>query len=398
MASELQETKKLKRRVLEAAALGSVKLLRGLVDTYHEYIAKGYRKRRRQASKKLRRMKGEHAASKSSSRHRKKRWRSGGREARYSEEKRRWKETQESEFTDSESSNSEEAITDSSGTDTEEKMGRKPIPSLPEIVNAKDVRGLTPLHHACYAGSDKAVKYLISKGASVHFRDERGNTPLHIAAKLRLASLVSLLVTHGADIEAFNDDSETPSDIMAKNEKTKKAESDYVEQQRWYNHLADEMSADEWWGESFSEPPEPQEWESILETMAEKCQAKGLYDDDFVSGRCKTRQEKVRTEKKPEEKPRKDKAGAAYMGRKGISPEEVDLPKNTTLVDTRNYHQRWQNFSKSYNLCLSYADVPFPVPVGREETLVQVLLQGIHPSLHRDVLRKEILKWHPGLF
>ena len=41
----------------------------------------------------------------------------------------------------------------------------------------------TPLHWACFAGSDTAIYYLLAWGADVNSRDNLGNTALHLAIK-----------------------------------------------------------------------------------------------------------------------------------------------------------------------------------------------------------------------
>ena len=41
----------------------------------------------------------------------------------------------------------------------------------------------TPLHWACFAGSDTAIYYLLAWGLEVNARDNLGNTPLHLAIK-----------------------------------------------------------------------------------------------------------------------------------------------------------------------------------------------------------------------
>jgi ankyrin repeat protein len=43
-------------------------------------------------------------------------------------------------------------------------------------VNAKDPRGLTPLHEAARWGWNDVVKFLVANGADVNAKDTRGNT------------------------------------------------------------------------------------------------------------------------------------------------------------------------------------------------------------------------------
>ena len=48
-------------------------------------------------------------------------------------------------------------------------------------VNARDARGLTPLHEASRWGWNQVVTFLVERGADLHARDNRGMTPLDSA-------------------------------------------------------------------------------------------------------------------------------------------------------------------------------------------------------------------------
>jgi len=41
----------------------------------------------------------------------------------------------------------------------------------------------SPLHWACFAGSDTAIYYLLAWGVDVNAKDNLGNTALHLAVK-----------------------------------------------------------------------------------------------------------------------------------------------------------------------------------------------------------------------
>ena len=50
-------------------------------------------------------------------------------------------------------------------------------------INSVDYEQSTPLHWACFAGSDTAIYYLQSWGSKVNAKDNVGNTPLHLAVR-----------------------------------------------------------------------------------------------------------------------------------------------------------------------------------------------------------------------
>ena len=123
------------------------------------------------------------------------------------------------------------------------------IEQNPELVNAKDKDGRTPLHWACRGvhlevvkflvdkgadvnsedsnkivplhslgvrNSTKAIEILISKGANVDAKDYGGNTALHYAAMYDAADAVALLIDKGADIEIRDDYGRTPLILCAR--------------------------------------------------------------------------------------------------------------------------------------------------------------------------------------
>lgn len=66
-------------------------------------------------------------------------------------------------------------------------------------VNAKDIRGMTPLHHAAGAWSQEMAELLIQNGAEVNARDSAGCTPLDLVRdKVLYPELVEYLRSCGA--------------------------------------------------------------------------------------------------------------------------------------------------------------------------------------------------------
>jgi len=84
----------------------------------------------------------------------------------------------------------------------------KMIAASPELVNAHDRAGATPLHHAGGFGNLATMKLLLEHGADVNAGNKRKSTPLfwslHDEAKVRL------LVDHGANVNARSIDGRTP--------------------------------------------------------------------------------------------------------------------------------------------------------------------------------------------
>ena len=69
---------------------------------------------------------------------------------------------------------------------------------LPTIPGDYDSR--TPLHLAAAEGQDKAVQYLLAKGADVNFKDRWGNTALVDAVKSGHGQVVEQILSRGGSI------------------------------------------------------------------------------------------------------------------------------------------------------------------------------------------------------
>ena len=86
-------------------------------------------------------------------------------------------------------------------------------------VNAKDKRGMTPLHLAALFEHKEVVELLISKGADVNAKNKHGKTPLHQAAQGKgfffttNEHIFEQLIDAGSDVNARDKDGATPLDL-----------------------------------------------------------------------------------------------------------------------------------------------------------------------------------------
>ena len=64
--------------------------------------------------------------------------------------------------------------------------------------NAKDIKGLTPLHLACRENATDCVKLLLENGALIEAKEDRGLTPLHYTCHKNAADCVRMLFEYGA--------------------------------------------------------------------------------------------------------------------------------------------------------------------------------------------------------
>ncbi|MBN2440225.1 MAG: ankyrin repeat domain-containing protein [Spirochaetales bacterium] len=77
----------------------------------------------------------------------------------------------------------------------------------PEV---KDIKDLTPLHHACKYGSYLCAGELVKGGARVDATTIFNTQPLHYAAEKGYTTIVELLLEHGAPINGIPNDEKPP--------------------------------------------------------------------------------------------------------------------------------------------------------------------------------------------
>ena len=69
----------------------------------------------------------------------------------------------------------------------------------PEIVNAKDSLGATPLHYAVKYIKVQMVEFLISRGADVNVKDKEGSTPLQDSKAYGQSKITGILRRHSGN-------------------------------------------------------------------------------------------------------------------------------------------------------------------------------------------------------
>ena len=83
----------------------------------------------------------------------------------------------------------------------------------PDLINARDKDGSTPLHCAAWKGHEQVVAFLLQAGADVNAHNENdhyGTTPLHAAAHGNQPVISELLIAHGAQVNAKDREGRTP--------------------------------------------------------------------------------------------------------------------------------------------------------------------------------------------
>ena len=79
-----------------------------------------------------------------------------------------------------------------------------------------DENGSTPLHWACYSGSEEAVNFLLNLNANINEQDKEKFTPLHLAANEGRENIVLKLLQKNADKYLTNNKGELPLDLARK--------------------------------------------------------------------------------------------------------------------------------------------------------------------------------------
>jgi ankyrin repeat protein len=80
----------------------------------------------------------------------------------------------------------------------------------PELINCRDSRGWTPLHHAAFNGQAAMISTLVAHGATVDATDKDGSTALHAAASAGSPDAIEALLQNKAKIDAPDHEGNSP--------------------------------------------------------------------------------------------------------------------------------------------------------------------------------------------
>ncbi len=87
-------------------------------------------------------------------------------------------------------------------------------------IEARNSAGQTPLLYAAYVGDATLVDTLVARGARFDYQDARGNSPFHFAARGGHEAIVELLASKGARIDLKGNQGRTPLFLAAMNGQT----------------------------------------------------------------------------------------------------------------------------------------------------------------------------------
>ncbi len=79
------------------------------------------------------------------------------------------------------------------------------VEKSPQVLEARDSDGMTPLHYAAMAGGAELINYFVDKGAKLELKSVELKTPLHLASIGDNKDAATALVKRGAALETRDD-------------------------------------------------------------------------------------------------------------------------------------------------------------------------------------------------
>ena len=109
-----------------------------------------------------------------------------------------------------------DVIVDLTASEADEvKRIQSMIKDSPDLINAKDATGNTPLMDAAQRGQLIVARFLLENGADVEAKDSAGDTALHKAARAGHKAMVELLLDNHASVQSLNYARMTPLHVAA---------------------------------------------------------------------------------------------------------------------------------------------------------------------------------------
>jgi ankyrin repeat protein len=87
-------------------------------------------------------------------------------------------------------------------------------------IHSVDDMGSTPLHWACYTGSENSVLFLLCWNPKLNAQDREGLTPLHLAVMSERTKIIKKLLQKGANPDLTDLKGRTPYDLAFDKNKT----------------------------------------------------------------------------------------------------------------------------------------------------------------------------------
>ena len=90
------------------------------------------------------------------------------------------------------------------------------VAKSPQILDARDGNGQTPLHYAAMGGSAELIGFFCERGAKLELKNAQSKTPLHLAATNNHPNAIAALLKSGAALETRDDYGRTPLILCAR--------------------------------------------------------------------------------------------------------------------------------------------------------------------------------------